>query len=337
MSKQRVLLIEDNEDLRINTAEIVGLAGYEVQVAENGKMGVELAFEIQPDIIICDIMMPVLDGFGVLHAVRKHENLKNIPFIFLTAKSDRTDFRKGMESGAEDYLTKPFEPVELLRAIEIQLSKVKLKTELSSPKGSTFNPNDFEIHQFRKKHQLFNEGNRPQYLFYIKSGKVREYKVHPDGKEFTYNLAGVGDYIGLTDIIAEKVYSCNADVIEESEIHLIPVAEFKKALHEDSFSIEVIEILAKANAHQQDKSLGLAYDTVRTKVASALHEWIIRYGKGDEKIRIQLSREQLASIAGTATESLVRMLAEFRADQIIEIENGDIIVSDPDKLSKLIS
>jgi CheY-like chemotaxis protein len=119
-----ILLIEDNTEIRENTAEILELANYKVVTAENGKDGIEKASAVKPDVIICDIMMPVLDGYGVLHMLNKNEELRNIPFIFLTAKTERLDFRKGMEMGADDYITKPFTELELLNAIEQRLKKV---------------------------------------------------------------------------------------------------------------------------------------------------------------------------------------------------------------------
>jgi DNA-binding response OmpR family regulator len=118
-----ILVIEDNKDIRENTAEILDLAGYKTFTAENGKKGVDIAIRENPDVIVCDIMMPELDGYGVLHMLRKNENTQAIPFIFLTAKTERSDFRKGMEMGADDYVTKPFEDIELLNAIEIRLKK----------------------------------------------------------------------------------------------------------------------------------------------------------------------------------------------------------------------
>ena len=132
---KKILLIEDNDDIRENTAEILELSNYNVIVAENGKRGVEKAIEYSPDLIVCDIMMPGLDGYGVLHAVHKNEQIKNTPFIFLTAKTERSDFRKGMELGADDYITKPFDGIELLNAVESRLKKIdllrsELKTEI---------------------------------------------------------------------------------------------------------------------------------------------------------------------------------------------------------------
>src|SRR4051812_6136627 len=111
---KHILLIEDNKEMRENTCEILELSNYKVTTAENGKIGVEKAQAEKPDLIICDVMMPVLDGYGVLHMLSKNRETANIPFIFLSAKAERSDFRKGMEMGADDYVTKPFDDIELL-------------------------------------------------------------------------------------------------------------------------------------------------------------------------------------------------------------------------------
>jgi len=142
---KHLLLIEDNNEIRENTAEILELAGYKVRTAENGKVGVELALQEKPDLIICDIMMPVLDGYGVLHLLNKNTELTGIPFIFLTAKAERTDFRKGMEMGADDYITKPFTDIELLNAVESRLKKTELlsKNYGSDAEGMQLFLNDF--------------------------------------------------------------------------------------------------------------------------------------------------------------------------------------------------
>src|SRR3954465_1148080 len=123
---KKILLIEDNNDMRENTSEILELAGFTMFTAPNGKIGVELAQKEKPDLIICDVMMPVLDGYGVLHLLGKSTETSSIPFIFLTAKTERSDMRKGMEMGADDYVTKPFDDIELLNAIESRLKKAAL-------------------------------------------------------------------------------------------------------------------------------------------------------------------------------------------------------------------
>src|SRR5690606_17586885 len=123
---KKILLIEDDTALRENTAELLELSGYEVFTAPNGKIGIEKVKSGNPDIIICDIMMPEIDGYGVLKAVSSEESSKNIPFIFLSAKTEHKEIRKGMDMGADDYLTKPFNEVELLSAVESRLAKASI-------------------------------------------------------------------------------------------------------------------------------------------------------------------------------------------------------------------
>ena len=120
---KKILLIEDNIDVRENTADILKLHNYKVVTAENGQIGIEKAKRYPPDLILCDIMMPVKDGYDVLEELSNAKETIGIPFIFLTAKSERTDFRKGMNLGADDYLTKPFEEHELIEAIETRVRK----------------------------------------------------------------------------------------------------------------------------------------------------------------------------------------------------------------------
>lgn len=119
----KILVIEDETMIRDSIFEILSRKGYEVTKAENGQIGVELAQKELPDLIICDVMMPVMNGFDVLVTLRGNPRTVNTPFIFLTAQADREDFRKGMGLGADDYLTKPFEVNDLLTAIETRLAK----------------------------------------------------------------------------------------------------------------------------------------------------------------------------------------------------------------------
>ena len=134
---KKILIIEDNLEVRENTEEILSLANYEVVTAANGKIGVDLAQREKPDLIICDIMMPELDGYGVLHILGKKEETARIPFIFLTAKTEKSDIRKGMALGADDYLTKPFDDTDLLNAIEVRLRKSAMQQRHydASPEG----------------------------------------------------------------------------------------------------------------------------------------------------------------------------------------------------------
>ncbi|WP_128548245.1 response regulator [Larkinella soli] len=121
----RILLIEDSYQIRENIAELLKLNGYEVQTAGNGPAGVALASRYPPDLILCDIMLPEMDGYGVLENIRNDPALAHVPFIFLTAKADMRDLRRGMVLGADDYLTKPFHIVDLLMAVESRLKRLR--------------------------------------------------------------------------------------------------------------------------------------------------------------------------------------------------------------------
>jgi two-component system, sensor histidine kinase and response regulator len=129
-----ILVIEDEQALRDNLMCLLDAENFEVFGAGNGKTGVELAKSHLPDLIICDVKMPLLDGFGVLTALRSTPATTTIPFIFLTAKVDKTDLRQGMELGADDYLTKPFSRKELLAAISVRLERQALISQQQSEK-----------------------------------------------------------------------------------------------------------------------------------------------------------------------------------------------------------
>lgn len=130
----KILVIEDATPLRNDIVEMLSFEGFEVMGAENGVVGVNMARDHHPDLIICDIMMPELDGYGVLDVLRQDEETFSIPFIFLTAKTDRADIRHGMGLGADDYLTKPFVADELLSTIRARLEKQDKHKEVMTDK-----------------------------------------------------------------------------------------------------------------------------------------------------------------------------------------------------------
>src|SRR4051794_31090491 len=119
----KILVIKDQPQMRKNIATILEMENFTVLTAENGRRGIELARSEKPDLILCDVMMPELDGFGVLEALRADAATATVPLIFLTAKGDKMDLRKGMNLGADDYLTKPVTKDDLLTALRIRLSR----------------------------------------------------------------------------------------------------------------------------------------------------------------------------------------------------------------------
>lgn len=350
---KKILLIEDNDDIRNNTAEILELSNYKVIVAENGKIGVEKAIEHTPDLIICDIMMPVLDGYGVLHAVHKNEAIKNTPFIFLTAKTERSDFRKGMELGADDYITKPFNGTELLNAVDSRLKKLDLLKQELTPgleglhhlMQTSFGNNalrslteDRNINKYKKKHTIYSEGNHPNRLYYVLKGKVKAYKTNEDGKELVTDLFSPGDFLGHIALLEGTVYKDTAAALEETELAVIPKEDFDELVNKNAeVAKKFIQLLAKNISAKENQLLGLAYNSLRKKVADALLTLQKKYQeKKEEKFVINISRESLATIAGTATESLIRTLSDFRSEKLIDIKDGSITIINQKKLENLI-
>ena len=143
----KILLIEDEELVRENVLELLDAEGFETCCADNGRVGINIAQQENPDLILCDVMMPELDGYGVLEQVRQNPQTVTIPFIFLTAKAAKGDFRAGMELGADDYLTKPFTRAELLGAVGSQLRK---KAAIAARYQSEINKTKLELeHKIR--------------------------------------------------------------------------------------------------------------------------------------------------------------------------------------------
>jgi CRP-like cAMP-binding protein/CheY-like chemotaxis protein len=349
---KKILLIEDNKDMRENTMEILELANYQVTAAKNGKEGVEFAQKSRPDLIICDIMMPVLDGYGVLHMLSKNAETASVPFIFLTAKAERTDLRKGMEMGADDYVTKPFDDIELLNAIESRLRKSDLmKKEFSknldglnefitSAKGidnlKKLSENR-EIKSYRKKEGIYDEGSYPRGIYFVNKGKIKTFKTHELGKEFITGLYKEGDFFGYLALMEETKYSDTSEALEESEVCFIPKEDFFSLIFKNpEVSRKFMKMLSDNLSDKEEQLLKLAYNSVRKRVAEALVTLNNRYKKESEpKFSMNISREDIANLAGTATETTIRTLSDFKDEKLIDIKGGTIAIMDYDKLSHL--
>lgn len=346
---KRILLIEDNQDIRENTSEILSLADYEVLTAENGKVGVQLVQREKPDLIICDIMMPELDGYGVLHILSKNPETAKIPFIFLTAKTEKADIRKGMELGADDYLTKPFSDTELLNAIETRLRKFALRDNEYNTTAEGLDVfirdaqkvlnlkdlcKDKKVKQYKKKGEIFSEGDMPQSVFFLKSGDVKTFKSHQEGKELITSLYKTNDFFGFEPILEGTDYQTSAVAMQDTELVVIPKNDFLTLLysHQDVAS-GFISLLCKKVAEKEKQLLNLAYSSVRQRTADALLK--VTQLK-DEKDKISISRDDLAKIVGTASESVIRVLSDFKDEALIEIEGGKIRVLQPAKLEKIV-
>ncbi|MBL0103349.1 MAG: response regulator [Bacteroidetes bacterium] len=348
---KKILLIEDNKEMRENTAEILELANYQVVTAPNGKAGVEKAAAEMPDLIICDIMMPDLDGYGVLYLLGKNHSTAGIPFIFLTAKAEKADLRKGMSMGADDYLTKPFEEMELLNAIETRLKKNSLfKKEfsknvegldefLTAAKGLTELQKlskERKVLHYRKKEMIYMEGDEPAGIVFINRGKVKTFKTHEEGKELITSIHQEGEFIGYTDLIENDEYRESAEALEDCEVSIIPRQDFFALLYSNrDVAAKFIRMLSNNLTETEERLMNLAYNSVRKRVADALLILQLRYQKDGENLPFSVSREDLASIVGTATESVIRTLSDFKEEKLIDIRDKQIYILNNERLGKL--
>ena len=343
---KKILVIEDNYEVRDNICEILELSGYEALSAENGKEGVRLATSDVPDLILCDVMMPELDGFGVLKILNNNPITLDIPFIFLTARAEKSDFRKGMGLGADDYITKPFDDTELLEAIDMRLKK---KAKLKSLEGKSDThlkrffseakadaslrelSDDREVRKYRSKDPIYEEGRQPRWLFFIVTGKVKINKINEFGKELITHIYNPGDFFGHLALLENKPYMDNAYALEECEIRLIPNEDFSLLMYNNrDFAAQFIKMIAHSTLDVEQQLIELAYSSVRRRVAQAL----LAHLSEDSNI-IHVSRDNLAATAGTAKETLIRTLSDFKSEGHVEIEGTEIKILNKEKLESM--
>ncbi|TDU39472.1 Crp-like helix-turn-helix protein [Gelidibacter sediminis] len=347
---KRLLLIEDDTVLRENTAELLELSDFEVITAPNGKIGMQFAKEHLPDLIVCDIMMPEMDGYEVLEALAKENSTKHIPFIYLSAKTERNDVRKGMNLGADDYITKPFSEEELISAIESRLAKVSILKEIHE-KGETvpenrselrtlndlknfFDDNGDTIHVAEGDH-IYEEGQHANTIYLIIKGLVKCHILDEQGKELTTALHKEDDLFGYTSFSENTSYQETATAIQKTELVGVSKNTLKGILNTNhQVTMELIDLLTEDIKGTKDQLLQMAYSSVHKKTATTILKFAEKLNKkSDEAIRI--SRNDLASVAGIATETLIRTMSSFKKEGILEIEGRNIKIIDIEKLKSI--
>lgn len=347
---KRVLLIEDDTVLRENTAELLGLFNFDVKTAENGRLGIEIAKSELPDIIVCDIMMPEVDGYGVLDALSRHGKTKYIPFIFLSAKTEHKDVRRGMDLGADDYITKPFEEDELLSAIESRLAKTAILKEAREINQN----NDVELGEIRslnelknyfvengtllnitKGHFIYEEGQNSNYIYLMRKGVVKCNKLDEKGKELTTALYKEHDLFGYTSFTQNIPYQETATSIEDTELLALSKNQLNAILDSNhKVTLELMQLLTEDISGIKDQLLQMAYSSVNKKTATTLLKFAEKLNRkpGDP---IKISRNDLASVAGIATETLIRTMSDFKKRGIIDIDGRNIMIMDLEKLQEI--
>ena len=349
---KKILLIEDDTVVRENTAELLELANYTVVTAANGKIGITEAKKHLPDIIVCDIMMPELNGYGVIQILSKEEATKHIPFIFLSAKTEYQDIRKGMNLGADDYITKPFDESELFSAIESRLAKVAILAENIEKENidridtdedelktldhlKNYFTDNAEEYPFSLGEIIYHEGDNSNFVYLIYQGVVKTYKIDEQGKELITGLYKEDDFFGITSFTHNIPHQESATAIENTKILRLSKSELKNILQKNhEVTLELIDYLTDNVSEIKEHLLEMAYSSVRKKTANTISQFTkkIKSRPGES---IHISRSDLASIAGIATETFIRTLSDFKKEGIIDIEGRNIKIIDIDKLNKV--
>lgn len=346
---KKILLIEDDVTVRENTAELLELSNYDVITASNGKNGIEKAKQTLPDIIVCDIMMPEIDGYGVLQELSKHPETINIPFIFLSAKTEHKDIRKGMDLGADDYLTKPFEEEDLLSAIESRLAKVEIlkshqqKKEVSGTSDGNLKNlddlrdlfKDYPLEEFEKGETIYEKGKKSNFFYLVKRGVVKAHRMDNQGKELITELYKDDDFFGNHANDPQSAYEDYATAMEDTHLYVVSREEFHKILGRNPrITLQLVEVLNNNLSELKRQLMDMAYGSVRKKTANTILLFAERIKKHPLK-SIRISRADLAGVAGMAPESLIRTLSEFKKEGLIEIEGRNIKLVDSEALKNI--
>lgn len=338
----KVLIIEDNFEVRDNLEELLDLAGYEVITAINGKEGVLKAKQEMPNIILCDIMMPELDGYGVLHILGRNPETMHIPFLFLSAKAEKIDFRKGMGLGADDYIPKPYDENQLLETIENKLRKF---TSLQQSPAPTIESPELEYgHIFEgaeefklnEKSIVYETETLVKKCYYLKKGKVRIYITNEGGKEFTTKIISEGECFNIHALLSLATYKDTAISLTDLVVQYVDKEVFLEKIYDTPCLLQnLVKDLSDEVLSKEQQLIELAYNSVKTRVVKSLLLLAEKYDNNNEQVQFTISRSELASMVGTSPETVIRVLSGLKEENILSINQSTIVIEDLHALMRL--
>ena len=214
----------------------------------------------------------------------------------------------------------------------------ELMKDLKNSGLLSLDPGQYDSEKLSKKMNLYTEGRRPKYLYYVIAGKIKTSRLHEDGKEYITNLYNAGDYIGYLALLEGKNYDDTAVVLEDAELALVDKDDFLNAVYNDmTIAMKFIKLISREVKDKEERLLHLAYDSLRKRVAKALLDIHQKFNTQAAALQsIDFSREDIAQYVGTATESLIRTLSDFKSEKLIEIKDGKIRIIQPEKLNNLL-
>ncbi len=321
-----------------------------VMAAATGTEGLAILGRCQFEIVITDLRLPGVDGLTLLKASKERSPTTEV--ILITAHGSVDTAVGAIKLGAYDYITKPFEEIELLNAVEVRLKKREILSQKYVPGASGITQfmkdvndsgliqqltNQYDVVPYTRKQFLYQEGKRSRFLYYIVKGKVKGFRTHEDGKEYITDLFSDGDFIGYSPIIEDKNYNDSAIILEDADILQLPREDFQKMIYNDiAVATKFIHLITQNVKEKEERLLNLAYSSLRKRVAKSLIDLNGKFNSNGGNNPIEVSREDIAHYVGTATESLIRTLSDFKAEQLIEIKEGKIRIANIDKLKNLL-
>lgn len=343
-----VLIIEDDTCLRENTAEILEIAGYTVLTANNGREGIKIALSKSVDLILCDIVMPGVDGYSVLKELSSVPEIQKIPFIFLTGKSDIKEIRAGMNLGADDYIVKPFEEDELLETIATRLSKFALMYEEKVNKSQKKIVEISNIQELKnyfiehgervsilKNEAIYTENQLARFVYFIKKGLIKTFNIDEYGKELITGIYRGDGFFGLYSFNELISYPERAFAIESSRLFRLPTNFLQNVFKfNPQLTIEWVEDLSEDVIELKNHLLQTAYSSVLRKTVNTILDFSEKMHFDKEELS-KMSRGDLASVAGISKESFIRCLSNLKNEGLINVQGRNIEILNLNGLKKI--
>lgn len=348
--QEKVLIIDDDKIVLNVTEELLRLSGYSTVSAGDGFAGIALASSERPDVIICDIVMPGINGYEVFNALSRNAFTAAIPFIFLTSKDNYDDQRKGMRMGASDYLTKPVNGIDLLESIEARIRKQRAAKKRTRPDGILMPPPPDPWKPLRELSSastitcsrndiLFYEGDVQKHIFLVNKGRIKTMKINENGKRVITGFYSNADIVGCIAREDQAVYCDTAIAHEDAEVTRVPAEGFYSLIESDRDMMAALLTLMSREVSRKEKlMMNIALHSARRRMREALlvaAEYYSDSKSAGNSVCLSLSREDLANLAGLSTESAIRILSSFRKDGLLDAdEKGQLIIHDAALLKK---
>lgn len=366
ISMKTILLVGFNDESRIHITEVLQMASYTIVHARTGREAVGVAVREHPDLVMCSMESESFDAYGLLRMLNSNRATSGIPCILCGDFTGKSEIRRAMESGADDVLERNCSDAEMLGAVSSRLLRFSNRNQAEerysdailgekvngaaepdlSLSGTMSNTSDGidvsllhkhgRMKRFKKNETIYTEESTPHAVYYLVRGKIKTYRTHELGKEYITGLYAEGQFFGHIAALEEKVHTDAAQALDESDIIVVPNSEFLTVLlHSAVMSQRFLRMLADELDSKDDSLVKLAYNSVRKRVADALLALERQYHVTPDPFHIAISRENLANLAGTATETTIRTLHDFKEEKLIDIKGSTIRILNLEKLKSM--